>query len=98
MNLRDRREAAGEFEALIRQSLGANVAHKHPSGDVRRRLLQRAAGQQRRKVWRLPMSYSRLFDDNRLQLAPSAIPNHRLYIEALFGPRLGWFNFSQLMR
>jgi hypothetical protein len=104
MNSRDRRDRLDSFEVRIRQSLNAEASRKAPSAEVRRALLERAARQQRRLGWRLPflpllsLALPGLFDsaDHRLTNPNSQI--HVLYVEALFGPRLGWASYNQLIR
>jgi len=98
MSSRDRRESLDPFEVLLRESLRAKAAHAAPAPDVRRRLLQRAARQQRRLPWRLPFSWPGLFRDSHFPHDQHAAQHHLLYVENLFGPRLGWFSFNQLMR
>ncbi len=54
--------------------------------------------QQRRFPWRLSLSWPGLFRDNHTPQDHYATQHHLLYVENLFGPRLGWFSFNQLMR
>jgi hypothetical protein len=99
MNSRDRRESFDPLEIILRESLMARAAHKTPSPDVRRRLLQRAARQQRRWAWRLPISIPGLFADSNRRLESQPATHHHLqYVEALFGPRLSWFPLNQVLR
>ncbi len=98
MSSRDRRESLDPLEIALRESLRANAAHAIPAPDVRRQLLQRAARQQRRFPWRLSVSWPGLFRDNHAPHDHRAAQHHLLYVENLFGPRLGWFSFNQLMR
>lgn len=97
MNSRERRESLGSFELLIRETLREQAGNKLPAPEVRRALLNRAARQQRRLGWRLPISLSGLFSDSRSQLV-HPVPQHLFYFESLFAPPLGWFSFNQLMR
>lgn len=98
MSSRDRRESLDPFEITVRESLQARAAQQTPAPDVRRRLLQRAVRQQRRFPWRSPIAWPSLFRENRAPLDHLATQHHMLYVESLFGPRLGWFSFNQLMR
>lgn len=99
MSLRDRRESLDPLEIRLRESLKARVAHKAPSADVRGKLIQRAARQQRRWAWRLPLSIPGLFaDSNRRLDSQPATFYHLQYVEALFGPRLAWFPLHQVLR
>jgi hypothetical protein len=105
MNSRDRRDGLDPFEVRIRESLLLRAGRQAPASDTRRRLLQRAHEQRRRLGWRRPMwsvltlGFPGLFDPgyhNRMAFATAQ--QHQLYAEALFGPRLGWASFSQLLR
>lgn len=98
MSSRDRRASLDPFEIVVRESLRSKTARAVPAPDLRHTLLQRAARQQRRFPWRRPLAWPGLFRDNRLPLDHYAAQRHRLYLESLFGPRLGWFSFNQLMR
>lgn len=98
MGSRDRRESLDQFEILIRESLAARAGGRAPAPQARRGLLQRAAREQRRFSWRLPVSLPGLFNDGQSRLTNQSTQHHRLYLEALFGPRLGWFSFNQFMR
>jgi hypothetical protein len=46
----------------------------------------------------MPISWPGLFRESRLPHDHLAAQHHLLYVENLFGPRLGWFSFNQLMR
>ena len=98
MSSRNRRESFDPFEISVREALQARVAHKTPAPDVRRNLLERAVRQQRRFPWRMPITWPSLFRESRLPHDQLAAQHHLLYVENLFGPRLGWFSFNQLMR
>lgn len=101
MNSRERRagrDSADPRELLIRQSLQDRAGGKTPRPVVRRNILQRAARQQRRYAWRLPSSVTGLFKHDYAHFSHHTSQNQMLYVEALFGPRLGGFSFNQLMR
>jgi hypothetical protein len=98
MSSRNRRESFDPFEISLREALHARAARATPAPDLRRQLLQRAAKQQRRFPWRLPISWPGLFRESRPAQDHLAAQRHMLYVEHLFGPRLGWFSFNQLMR
>jgi hypothetical protein len=98
MSSRDRRAALDPLDILLRESLRSNTAHAAPAPSVRRRLLQRAARQRRRFPWQLPAAWPNPFRDNRPLHDHHSAQQHLLYVESLFGPRLGWFSFNQLMR
>jgi hypothetical protein len=86
------------MELLIRQSLQDRAGGKGPRPVVRRDLLARAARQHRRYALRLPGAISGLLRDDYMPFTHHTTQNQLLYIEALFGPRLGGFSFNQLMR
>lgn len=103
MNSRNRRDRLGPFEIRIRESLITEAGRKAPSADARRLLLERAARQQRQLGWRwrlpsLSFAVSSLFDGRYSRLVNPNTETHVLYVEALFGPRLGWASFNQLIR
>jgi hypothetical protein len=99
MNSRDRREPYNASEVLIRQALQVRASQAAPGPRARRRLMERAAGQHRRTAWALGSHLTRLFTDSGGDWRPSVAPHYQLlYAEALFGPRLGWVSFNQLMR
>lgn len=99
MNSRDRREPYNASEVLIRQALQARAGQAAPAPQVRRRLMERAAQQHRRSAWSLGAGLTRLFAEPGGDWRPSVAPHHQLlYVDALFGPRLGWVSFNQLMR
>jgi hypothetical protein len=98
MNSRNGRESVDPFELLIRQSLEDRAGGKTPRPVVRRTLLARAARQQRRLSWRLPGSVTGLFKHDYARFSHHTTQNQMLYLEALFGPRLGGYSFNQLMR
>ena len=99
MNSRERRESLDAMEAMIRQSLQARTGSKVPGANVRRSLLQRAGRQRRRLDWRLPTNVGNASEEGQVWLPVTVSPHqHVLYIEALFGPRLSWLSFNQLMR
>lgn len=98
MSSRDRRESLEPFEIAVRDSLLARAAHPTPAPAVRRQLLQRAARQQRRFPWRSPIAWPGLFRENQTPPDHRAAQHYMLSVEGLFGPRLGWFSFNQLMR
>ncbi|MGH2522140.1 MAG: hypothetical protein ACRDH2_06520 [Anaerolineales bacterium] len=56
MNSREQKGPGDELDGLIRRGLRASLASKRPSAELRRRLLQRAAEQQRRSRLWLPVS------------------------------------------
>jgi hypothetical protein len=96
MNSRDRRESADPMDLLIRQSLQHRAGGKVPRALARRTLLARAARHQRRYALRLPSVFSRLLQQDYLPFAHTNSQNQILYVEALFGPRLGNYSFTQL--
>jgi hypothetical protein len=98
MSSRERRGPADDLDSLIRESLLERAGGRYPRPAMRRALLQRAARQQRRLGWRLPSVHLRLLRPDPARFAPHAAFNHMLYVQALFGPRLGWTCFSSLMR
>jgi hypothetical protein len=103
MNSRNRRDHLGPFEIRIRESLTTEAGRKAPGPEVRRLLLERAGRQQRRLGWRwrlpsLSFAVSSLFDGRSSRLINANTEMHVLYVEALFGPRLGWASFNQLIR
>jgi hypothetical protein len=104
MNSRERRDRLDPFEIRIRESLMAGAGRKAPAPEVRRALLERADRQQRRFGWRLPflsiLSFAlpTLFDPGYARFANQNSQVHVLYVESLFGPRLGWASFNQLIR
>ena len=98
MNSRDRRESLDPFELTLRDSLKASAGSAAPAPDVRRRLLQRAVRQQHRFPWRVSVAWPGLFRESHTPHDHLATQHHLLYVENLFGPRLGWFSFNQLMR
>jgi hypothetical protein len=87
-----------QMEMLIRQSLEDRAGGKTPRPVVRRNILQRAARQQRRYALRLPGAISGLFKHDFAHFSHHTSQNQMLYLEALFGPRLGGYSFNQLMR
>ncbi len=97
MNSRDRRESFDAFEVMIRQGLHTRAGEKLPRPELRRELLQRAGRQPRRAPWRLPVALPSLFSEPDYVRQRTA-ENHMLYLESLFGLRLGWFSYNQLMR
>lgn len=96
MNSRDRRESADPMDLLIRQSLQHQVGGRAPRPMVRRSLLARAARHQRRYALRLPSVFTRLLQQDYLPFAYAGSQNQILYVEALFGPRLGNYSLTQL--
>jgi hypothetical protein len=104
MNSRERRDRLDSFEIRIRESLMAEAGRETPAPEVRRALLERAGRQQRRFGWRLPLlpllsfALPSLFDPGYAQPANENSQVHVLYVESLFGPRLGWASFNQLIR
>jgi len=103
MNSHKRRDRLGPFEIRIRESLMTEAGRKTPSPEVRRLLLERAARQQHRLGWRwrlpsLSFAVSSLFDNRHSRIVNENTQTHVLYVEALFGPRLGWASFNQLIR
>ena len=98
MSLRDRREPLDALEVLIRQSLRERAAGKAPSPLRRREVLQRAAHQRRHLAWRLPRLFVGLFGERPSWFVYADDQYTPVYLESLFGPRLGWFSFNQLVR
>ncbi|MCC7358252.1 MAG: hypothetical protein IT317_02175 [Anaerolineales bacterium] len=98
MNSRNRREVLDPLEVTLRDSLRAAAGSAAPAPTLRRRLLQRAARQQRRLPWRAAFGRPGLFRESHTSHDHLAAQYHLLYVENLFGPRLGWFSFNQLMR
>jgi hypothetical protein len=104
MNLRERRDRLDPFEIRIRESLMADAGRKAPAPEVRRALLERARPRRRRLGWRLPfipiLSFAlpSLFDPGYATGGSQNSQTHVLYVEALFGPRLGWASINQLIR
>ena len=103
MNSRERRDRLDPFEIRIRESLMAEAGRKAPAPEVRRALLERA-GPRRRRGWRMPLIpilsfvLPSLFDPGYAQVTNQNSQTHVLYVEALFGPRLGWASINQLIR
>jgi hypothetical protein len=102
-NRRDRRDHFEPFEIRVRESLMSEAGRKAPSPEARRLLLERAGRQQRGLGWRwrlpsLSFAVSSLFDGRYSRLVNANTETHVLYVEALFGPRLGWASFNQLIR
>jgi hypothetical protein len=98
MNSRNGRDSADPMEKLIRQSLQDEAGGKTPRPVARRNLMQRAARQQRRFAWRLPGTVTGLFRQDFARFSHHTAQNQMLYLEALFGPRMGGYSFNQLMR
>ena len=98
MNSRERRDSADPMDLLIRQSLQDRAGGKTPRPVARRNILARAARQQRRYALRLPGAISGLLKNDYAPFSHHTAQNQMLYLEALFGPRLGGFSFNQLMR
>jgi hypothetical protein len=98
MNSRNGRESSDSMEMLIRQSLQDRADGKTPRPVVRRNILARAARQQRRYALRLPGSITGLLKHDFAHFSHHTTQNQMLYLEALFGPRLGGYSFNQLMR
>ncbi len=98
MSSRERREPVDDLEFMIRESLLERAGGRYPRPVLRRALLQRAARQQRRLGWRLPAVHLRLLRPDPARLAHHAAFTQMLYLQALFGPRLGCSSFSSLMR
>jgi hypothetical protein len=96
MNSRDRRGHADALDLLIRQSLEERAGGRTPRPVLRRNLLARAARQQRRYALRLPGTLSGFFRQDYAHFSHHSAQNQLLYLEALFGPRLGGFSFNQL--
>jgi hypothetical protein len=95
MNSRERRDSGDAMDLLIRQSLQDRAGGKTPRPVVRRSLLARAARQQRRYALRLP-SLAGFLKHDYLPFSHHTAQNQMLYLEALFGPRMGGFSFNQL--
>jgi hypothetical protein len=104
MNSRERRDRLDPFEIRIRESLMTEAGRKTPAPEVRRSLLERADRRQRRLGWRWPVlsflsfALPSLFDPGYANLSGPTTQVHVLYVESLFGPRLGWASFNQLIR
>jgi hypothetical protein len=98
MNSRERRESLDGFELLIRESLQERTAGCAPATSVRQELLERAARQQRRFIWRLPAAMRSRMDRGESTAAYGFSPSHRFYLEALFAGRLGYMALNQLVR
>lgn len=98
MNSRKGRDRNDPFETLLWHSLQDRAGSQAPRPVVRRSLLQRAARQQRRFSWRLPGTVTGLFSHEYAGFSHHSAQNQMLYLEALFGPRLGGYSFNQLMR
>jgi hypothetical protein len=98
MNSRERRDGSDSMDLLIRQSLQDRAGGKTPRPVVRRNILARAARQQRRYSLRLPSAISGFLRDDYAPFTHHSTQNQLLYLEALFGPRMGGFSFNQLMR
>lgn len=82
----------------MRQSLRERTRHRGPSSDLRFRLMGRAAVQRRRPSWHLPFSLMGMIAGGAPRFTQRTPRNQIPYIEALFGPRLSWDIFNQLMR
>lgn len=98
MNSRERRDSTDPMDLLIRQSLQDRAGGKTPRPLLRRNILARAARRQRRYALRLPSAISGLLKNDYAPFSHHTTQNQMLYLEALFGPRMGGFSFNQLMR
>jgi hypothetical protein len=96
MNLRDRREPLDHIDIVMRASLRARTTGKYPAPEVRQKLLRRAA-EEERGSWRMPFSLPGIFDASA-RFRYRTPMGQMVTMEALFGPRLGWFSYNQIMR
>ncbi len=101
MNSRDAYRSTDELSALICHSLRRGVANKLPAPEVRRQILQRAAGRQRRSQWRWLVSGVLSLREWLYLPWPASglvVSNNLLYVQVLFRTQANWFGFSQLLR